>query len=445
MNVYTEEFRTKIIFWFVLILPGAEFFCQLINQSFLIQEEIVKIVGGVLFLVALVTLLKKKEIAIKLSDIFLLTLIFFTVLSIVTSLNIEQSILGNMDYNESPLQTVGYLMLFFVASTIQKYDNRKKIMLALMGMFILHLISVYAQRMYIWPCKAFFLRDYKPGVAFGLTQNSNFVGGVMALAVACFTSFFVFDKDAKRSKIWFSGTILSYAGGLFCVARLFWVGTFSFMLFLLIFGIICCTKKIETGFIWKRFIGITAYFGILFVYMFLFDPLLSARQKSITHELKEGGSFGSGRGRIWKAGVLAIKKRPLLGMGYDNYRQAFWVSGEFYKNNYYQDKGHNEYLHYIVTQGIPSGINYIAFCIYTIVLGIKNFILEDKNREKILNIVLVTMAVGYFAQAMFNSSITNVAVYKWVVIGLILNRASQKNLFVLNLNKERKKHSEYTK
>ena len=35
---------------------------------------------------------------------------------------------------------------------------------------------------------------------------------------------------------------------------------------------------------------------------------------------------------------------------------------------------------------------------------------------------------AYFAQALINSSITNVAIYKWILMGLVLPRAEQKDL-----------------
>ena len=35
---------------------------------------------------------------------------------------------------------------------------------------------------------------------------------------------------------------------------------------------------------------------------------------------------------------------------------------------------------------------------------------------------------AYFVQALFNSSVTNVAVYKWILMGLVLPRLEQNNL-----------------
>ena len=134
----------------------------------------------------------------------------------------------------------------------------------------------------------------------------------------------------------------------------------------------------------------------------------------------------SGRGQIWRIGIGALKKRPLLGVGFDIYNYSYMLNPV---GTVIQNKGHCEYLHTAVTQGIFSGINYLLFAFYCCYFPFRK-ILEGKtdfgksNLTKIFFIALF----AYFAQALINSSITNVAIYKWILMGLVLPRSEQKDL-----------------
>ncbi len=42
--------------------------------------------------------------------------------------------------------------------------------------------------------------------------------------------------------------------------------------------------------------------------------------------------------------------------------------------------------------------------------------------------MILVALFAYFVQALFNSSVTNVAIYKWILMGLILTISEQKNI-----------------
>ena len=68
--------------------------------------------------------------------------------------------------------------------------------------------------------------------------------------------------------------------------------------------------------------------------------------------------------------------------------------------------------------------------------------LLDKNSnfsKYYLNKIFLIALFAYFVQALFNSSVTNVAPYKWILMGLLLPRAEQKNLFKTKFFKKYKK------
>ena len=94
-----------------------------------------------------------------------------------------------------------------------------------------------------------------------------------------------------------------------------------------------------------------------------------------------------------------------------------------------QNKGHNEYIHTLVTQGIFSGINYLAFVLYCCIFSyIKILKGNDEYSQSNVTKAFLIAVFAYFVQALFNSSVTNVAVYKWILMGLLLTRNEQKNL-----------------
>ena len=101
-----------------------------------------------------------------------------------------------------------------------------------------------------------------------------------------------------------------------------------------------------------------------------------------------------------------------------------------------QGKGHNEYIHYLVTQGVFQLITYLTLLIHTAVTGVKNVIRNDDNEERYLNWILMGMFFGYTAQAFFNSSVVNVVPYFWITVGMLLTKKNQRPLGSSKKNRE---------
>ena len=89
---------------------------------------------------------------------------------------------------------------------------------------------------------------------------------------------------------------------------------------------------------------------------------------------------------------------------------------------YVQEKGHNEYLHTMVTQGIPALINYLALLVFACSGAVKSILKRASGEERAVTWILLGMFTAYAVQAMLNSSIINVVVYFWLVVGLITPR-----------------------
>ena len=157
-------------------------------------------------------------------------------------------------------------------------------------------------------------------------------------------------------------------------------------------------------------------------------------QKDITQTKKEIDStsssfdkFGTGRGTIWKSGLQALSQHPFTGVGFDIYDYALFMTKRGTVKS--QNKGHNEYIHTFVTQGIFSGINYLLFAFYCCYFPLKQILKGNSEfaTSDLTKIFLIAL-FAYFVQALFNSSVTNVAVYKWILMGLVLPRYEQNQI-----------------
>ncbi len=95
---------------------------------------------------------------------------------------------------------------------------------------------------------------------------------------------------------------------------------------------------------------------------------------------------------------------------------------------YYNDKGHNEYLHILVTQGVFAAVNYISMLIYACAAGVRTVVNTKDEEKRKLTWILLGMFAGYAAQALVNSSLINVAPYFWLTVGMTMPKSEQKVL-----------------
>ena len=134
--------------------------------------------------------------------------------------------------------------------------------------------------------------------------------------------------------------------------------------------------------------------------------------------------MGSDRIYNWRMGLAQVPKHWLTGVGLDNYRYVFVSDPGYHDGMYVQDKAHNEYLHTLVTQGVPALINYLALLVFAARGAVKAVIDETSYKRRAVIWILLGMFITYTAQALFNSSINYVVIYFWLVIGLITPRTA---------------------
>lgn len=445
-NGKTETFFTILIIIFMILIPSFELIGIFFKIKFFYQEELLSyaslIFSGIILIYTIFNLFKK-NFKLCLSDIFIILSIIFCIISIHFSKDLEKSLKGEYAYSETPRQVLCYFSLFILSTCISSQKNKERILYAFVFLGIFECFVAFLQNFSLWPINALFdsSRHFKEHLAFGFTEHCNYFATLAIIFTAVFSGIFIHSQNKYDLFIYFTLSTIGCFATLFTYTRIGMVGLisiiFGFLLLEILIKIFKKNTNIKSNII-KIFI-VFICFSICFAIVESSTKTISKEVSTSISEIKKVQtenkieSFGTNRGTIWKVGLNGLKKYPLTGVGFDNYRYSFKI----YPKNFgwSQNKGHNEYIHTAVTQGIPSGINYLIFAFYCCFFPLIK-ILKGKSefsKSNITKIFLITL-FAYFVQALFNSSVTNVAPYKWILMGLLLPRLEQKNL--LNFKKK---------
>ena len=449
-KIFDEKIFTAIIIASIFAFPIFQTIGIFFKNDFFLQEEFLSFIGVLstfFTLIYLVFFYKKNSTKkIVLSDIFLIASILFCIISIIFSKNPHCSLIGIKYYSETPLQVLGYFGLFFICSNISVNKSKKNLLNALLILGIIEAIVAFLQNYNLWPVTSYLDPEWhtKDHLAFGFTQHCNFFAPIAIIFTSLYATKFIYSKTKKEKCFCLLFSIICCLSILFTYTRIGWVGIISILFGILFLEIsIYITKKDKTLFIshFKKYVIILLGFFICFFIVGSLSGQLKKDLENSKKELKEissnssknsdtynsFNSFGTHRGIIWLAGLRALKKYPFTGVGFDIYSFSFFMNPQYGLSM--QNKGHNEYIHTLVTQGIFSGINYLAFVFYCCYFTYSKILKGTDEYSKSDTTKFFLIAVfAYFVQALFNSSVTNVAVYKWILMGLLLTRQEQKNL-----------------
>ena len=440
-KIFNEKLFTAIIIASIYAFPIFQTIGIIFKIDFFLQEEFLSALG---VLCSFFTILyciffykKNTEKKLVLSDIFLFTSIVFCIISLIYSKCITISLIGYKNYSETPLQVLGYFGLFFVSSNISETKNKKSILYSLLFLGIIESIVAFLQNFSLWPVTsycdpAWHLKDH---LAFGFTQHCNFFAPLAIIFTSLYATKYIYSKTKIEKYFCLFFSIICCLSILFTYTRIGWVGIISILLGIVFLEISLYFCKKDKLILKKH---IKRYLVILFSFLVCLIVVGSVSGQ-LKHDIDQSkkeitannfNSFGTNRGKIWKAGLSALKKYPFTGVGFDIYSFSFWISPQYGFSA--QNKGHNEYIHTLVTQGIFSGINYLAFVFYCCYFSYKKILkgTDEYSKSDATKFFLIAV-FAYFVQALFNSSVTNVAVYKWILMGLLLTRLEQKNLIPL--------------
>lgn len=401
------------------------------------QAHIIKYFAIVLTAVIVISFIMRiiKGFKLYVADIFYVTLTVFMLLSMIFSVNYGVFAGGSEYYCEWPMHFMCYYGLFYAGSMIKDPALRKKLLYSLVFVALLEGVIAYFQT-FDWEITYCLFRDDRVSkTTYGTVQNTNFYGTLSTVLTAVTAGLFIFSKKLFKSNIFkwiiYAVSLLVFYTLLASQARLAWLGMIG-LVFTYVVSLLVMRKKSNIDKETLRDITngclviLIGYLAVTIITV-MFTPYIVSRVEytaehdtlaSITDE-----GFGSGRGWIWKVALYATKNHPITGIGLDNLGQAFREMPTYIEGvSRVQDKGHNEYIHTLATQGIPALINYLALLVYS-VTGVVKAIIGEKDEEKrsILWICLGVVA-AYLAQALLSSSVMNVAIYFWIFLGLITPR-----------------------
>lgn len=431
-KITSEKFFFYYIIFVMISLPVTELFDEKHSQFFASQPIIVEMAGYVGFFVFIIHFLKHQNIKYYLSDILYLLLFSFALLSALFTQNRDATWFG-FDYDEWLSDFMGYFSLMLAGTMIQDKQLRKNIIKAFVVVTVIQVTVAVLQTFGITIMEAY--RNPIPTaelkLSYGLIQNTNWYGGLSVLLFACTAGIFIFTSHKLVRNTVYVISMLCFYTLISSEARLAWVGAFAFLVYM----IVSIAVMRHNGYDKEKLKSIQQRFGILLAGMtvviiicIVFFGRIISRLYKTSNELNSGfDGFGSGRGRIWKQGLKMYPKYWAFGIGLDNYRDVYYLDPDFH-GSYSETSGkaHNEYLHYLVTQGIFQFITYISLLVYTAKTAVRNVIHNDDNEERFINWILLGMFFGYSAKAFFDCNIVNVLPYYWITIGMLLTKKNQR-------------------
>ena len=135
---------------------------------------------------------------LRISDIFYFTLLFFMILSAVCSRNPGVYSEGDYFYCENPLHFLAYYWLYFAGTLIDDPKYRKNLLYLFAGVAVLEGIFAFLQTFNIE--LSYSLYYYTEHTAYGLTQNSNYYGGLCVVLIAGISGMYFFSDFVTDSK-----------------------------------------------------------------------------------------------------------------------------------------------------------------------------------------------------------------------------------------------------
>ena len=434
-SICSEKAFYMSVIGLLVALPLAEFITEIIwrfNEDIMpsfFQPQILMAFGiiGTLLTVLYWVSADYGRRKFRIADVFYFTLLFFMILSAVFSKNPGEYSRGYAFYCENPLHFLAYYWLYFAGTLIDDKKYRRNILFVYLGVALFQGIFAFLQTFNIE--LAYCPSYHAERAAYGLTQNSNFFAGLCLVFAACASGVYIFADELNIPKK-MRYLILVLAAFLFYVmlgsrARLAWVGFAGLLIFYIISMAVMFRKDKESvrAPLKRSLILAGCFLAVFLAALFFTDYIREATVRSYW-EVANGDvdKIGSDRIYNWKMGLSSVPGHWLTGVGLDNYSYVFLSDPGYQFGMYVQEKGHNEYLHTMVTQGVPALINYLALLIYACGGAVKSILKRSSGEERAVTWILLGMFASYAVQAFFNSSIINVVVYFWFVIGLITPR-----------------------
>jgi putative inorganic carbon (HCO3(-)) transporter len=362
----------------------------------------------IVIIILIITKIKQKKFKINITDILLILMLIFAVISTIFAYNVGLAVNGVNPRYEGIYAITYYLSLAYLSS----YTKNKKLIINTI------ICTGTVQTIYAI-CQAYnlfgvikYIHHKKIWVT-GFIFNPNFYATYVLLCLLYTIGLYYEEKKSINKILYIILIALFMVGLLMANTTSCAVGLIISYIYLLIYSI----KKKK----YKKIIYITL---IILTTTLLITKLgktnlihdLNKTKNEVT-EISKGNyeeQFGTKRIGLWKKTLKIVPKYLLHGIGLDNFGKVLDGKAIYIKPWKY-DKAHNEYLQILVTEGIFCLITYLIFYTILTTKGIKT---SFKNN----NIYLILPIIGYLVQAFFNISVIDVAPIFWIGIGLLTER-----------------------
>ena len=485
--ITTEKAFYWLIMITMISLPVTELLVEQHSRNFEGQPIIVEAAGIIGIVMVVTRLIRQKgpDAKFYVTDLLFFLLVIFAGLSLAFSEDMLASVQG-YDYDEWLTHFMAYFSLMYAGTMIEEKRLKGNILKAFIFVLLIQgIVGVMQSFGYEFTNCFYDAEDVTNGHwTYGLTAHFNWFSALMTLAGGCAAGLAIFAGSSRRFLLFSCLTAIAFYTMICTEARLSLMSIAVLIVFYPVGLLIYHLKNKDKSFFrlsMLRWLVITVMTAAVFsLCYFAFDRFKGEFDKTMNElngkatyntfayrmnkstdltddsssdsssdssaESGESGgflaqeddpwiglpeeekytpfdAFATGRGHIWKFGLACVPDHWAFGVGLDNYRWCFTHAPELPHDTWTQGKGHNELIHYLVTQGVFQFLTILTLVGYAFVIGIRTVLNAEDKEERIIEFILLGMFTAYFAQSMFNSSVVNIAPYYWITVGLILSHS----------------------
>lgn len=450
-NIQIDLFRLLDLFLFFIIISSSFwvlFFYQWFNPAQWGKTIIFRIVFSIISLFFISQLIFKK---IDYSYVFkkinsaaplflaLLLFIYFSILSVLTSVDIRYSLWGDPLRGGGVVNLIFYVFLALTSFIIIKKEDWKIIFnFAIFTGILVSIVAVF-QKFGMFSDFLLFSPD-RPASTLG---NPNFLAAYLMMLSFISLPFFISSKKTIL-KIFYSFSFILFViiSVFFTQTRAVLLGLFIGLVFFMLFYP-KASKKIKISILIFLFIAILS-FKYLNGHFYILDKqpeIIREGLGRVASIIDEPDKIIKSRISAWKISLSALKERPIFGYGPENFEYAF---NKYYKSNLpginaadlggsqWWDRAHNFILDIALTSGIFVLLAYI--CFFTALF----FFLEKAKRKKTESVIicngLEAAFIGYLIANFFSFDIFDNYLIFFLMVGYAFFLISEADIKEFNLS-----------
>ena len=254
--------------------------------------------------------------------------------------------------------------------------------------------------------------DNSESWVFGTFGNPNFLSAFLGLSVCA--SLFV--NKLKLSKKWRYSAYLNIVISVFIII----VSDSIQGLFLVSLGLYVLAQLLAFNF--SKIAGFAFIFLTAVASVFVFFSLLG-KGVLARYLYQDSSTF---RGDYWRAGFRMFKDNFLTGVGLDSYGDNYRLYRDSVAANrrgldLYSTSAHNIYLDLASTGGVFLLLAFIGLNLFVFIAGFST--LKGVKFRNVELIVLMTAWIGFQAQLFISINVSSVAIWGFVISGLIVRES----------------------